>query len=338
MKKDTTKINSLWRDFDSPDEPKLSNMEVLPNRVSDGESITIKLSGKYVQKSTQGVAVPPSASKFLNNQKMIDAKFNKQSSVKTLEQKGLYKHPDYKEWAALEKSLTVKELNIMCSFRDDVDMARNLNPARAQKFDLDITGNRRMATDFARIISKIAEDNSGQLVDGNDLWDMNKLIYRCIDNRNIIDCKSSRELESVVLILDSSPSCSRFAKLYSELAVVATKFSDVDMYNAPNARITHRYNSKKREFVVCMTLEDILNGVHKWKYFKNRVIMFFGDFDGIRVVLDNTFNNKVYYFCTEPKDAIMYELSHKNYNANNLTIFERVTNAKGFIKAMKKMK
>ena len=33
----------------------------------------------------------------------------------------------------------------------------------------------------------------------------------------------------------------------------------------------------------------------------------------------NTFNNKVYYFCTEPEDAIMYELSHKNYNANNLT-------------------
>ena len=164
---------------------------------------------------------------------------------------------------------------------------------------------------------------------------INKLISRVVDNRNILHCKSSRELESVVLILDSSPSCESYAQLYSELAVTASNFDDVDMYNAPNARITHRYDKKQKDFTVCMSFDDIINDAHKWKYFKNRVIMFFGDFDGINTVLMNTFSNKVYWFCTESESYIKDELDCHDYNSANLTIFPKVRNAKGFIDAMK---
>ena len=339
MKNDTT-INSSWRNFNSPEEKEHLSDVKYSLRMNDSSNSKskmnpVKLSGSFGQKRTKGAMMPPSASKFHHNQKLIDTKFKQQSNVKSLEQKVMYNKATSHEWRALEESLSRGELNKLSGFTGDVEMARNLKPATAHKFDLDISGTRRMSVDFARIVSKIAEDNSGSIIDGGDFWDVNKLIARVIDNRNILHCKSSRELESVVLLLDSSPSCSQYAKLYSELAVTASNFDDVDMYNAPNARITHRYNKKQKDFTVCMSFDDIINDAHKWKYFKNRVIMFFGDFDGINVVLKNTYNNKVYWFCTESEDYIEDELGCHDYNSANLTVFPRVVNAKGFINAMK---
>ena len=338
MKNDTT-INSSWRNFNTPEEKEhqglYQRLRINDSSNSESKVKPIKLSGSFGQKRTKGAMMPPSASKFHHNQKLIDTKFKQQSTVKSLEQKAMYNEATSHEWRALEESLSRGELDRLSGFTGDVEMARNLKPATAHKFDLDISGTRRMSVDFARIVSKIAEDNSGSIIDGGDFWDVNKLIARVIDNRNILHCKSSRELESVVLILDSSPSCSQYAKLYSELAVTASNFDDVDMYNAPNARITHRYDRKQKDFTVCMSFDDIINDAHKWKYFKNRVIMFFGDSDGINTVLMNTFSNKVYWFCTESESYIKDELDCHDYNSANLTIFPKVRNAKGFIDAMK---
>jgi len=339
LKNDTT-INSSWRNFNTPEEKEhLSDVKysLRINNNSDSNSNTkpVKLSGSFGQKRTKGAMMPPSASKFHHNQNLIDTKFKQQSTVNSLEQKAMYNEATSHEWRALEDSLSRGELDRLSGFTGDVEMARNLKPATTHKFDLDIRGTRRMSIDFARIISKIAEDNSGSIIEGSDFWDINKLISRVVDNRNILHCKSSRELESVVLILDSSPSCESYAQLYSELAVTASNFDDVDMYNAPNARITHRYDKKQKDFTVCMSFDDIINDAHRWKYFKNRVIMFFGDFDGTRVVLDNTYNNKVYWFCTESEGYIEDELNCHDYNSANLTVFPNVRNAKGFINAMK---
>ena len=346
MKNDTA-INSSWRKFKTSADEKLDFRTPLRAKMSskiesDGEVKSVKLSGSWVnkQKRTKGVAIPPSASKFHHNQKLIDTKFNQQTELNSLTKKVLYqKNTEGDEWKELEKSLTSEDLEIVGRFTGDINMARNLNPATARKFDLDITGTRRMSVDFARIISKIAEDNSGKIIDGSDFLDMNKLINRTIDKRSIFNCKSSRELESIVLLLDSSPSCEREAQLYTELASVAANFDDVDMYNAPNARITHRYKKNKRKFLPCFELEDIKNNAQRWSYFKNRVIMFFGDFDGISVVLKGTHNNKVYWFCTEYEDDIQYELdNHYTYNATNLTVYANITSKERFLNAIKKIR
>jgi len=88
-----------------------------------------------------------------------------------------------------------------------------------------------------------------------------------------------------------------------------------------------------------MSLNDLKNDAPRWAYFKNRVVMFFGDFDGIQVVLENTFRNKVYWFCTESKEDIEYELRHsRGCDKANLIVFPRIRNAKDFIKAMKKIR
>ena len=236
MKNDTA-INSSWRKFKTSADEKLDFRTPLRVKMSskiesDGEVKSVKLSGSWVnkQKRTKGVAIPPSASKFHHNQKLIDTKFNQQTELNSLTKKVLYqKNTEGDEWEELEKSLTSEDLEIVGRFTGDINMARNLNPATARKFDLDITGTRRMSVDFARIISKIAEDNSGNIIDGSDFWDMNKLINRTIDKRSIFNCKSSRELESIVLLLDSSPSCEQEAQLYTELASVAASFDDFDM-------------------------------------------------------------------------------------------------------------
>ena len=343
MKNDTI-INSSWRNFNSPEDVNAkigvrTSLSNSPNASSNSNGNTKPIKPSVSSERIKGANMPPNASKFHNNQKLIDTKFKQQSKSMSLEQKAMYQSASNSEWQKMEEILSSKDINKVHRFISQVEMARNLNPSRGRKFKIDKTGTRRLSSDFARIVSKIAEDNSGNIIDGNDNWDMDKLVYRAVDNRSILNCKSSRELESILLMLDSSPSCESYAKLYSELASVATLYDDVDMYNAPNARITHRYDSKKREFTKCMRLNDLKNDAPRWAYFKNRVVMFFGDFDGKSIVLENTFRNKVYWFCTEGNNDIQYELRHsKGYNKDNLIIFPRIRNSKDFIKAMKKIR
>ena len=164
MKNDTT-INSSWRNFKSPEEKERPNPNVKyslrMNNSSDSNSDTkpVKLSERFVHKRTKGAILPPSASKFQHNQSLIETKFKQQSTVNSLEQKAMYNEATSSEWRALEKSLTSNELDKLSGFTGDVEMSRNLKPATTHKFDLDINGTRRMSIDFARIVSKIAEDN-----------------------------------------------------------------------------------------------------------------------------------------------------------------------------------
>ena len=347
MKKDTIKINSSWRDF-SVKNNTLKNKDVGISSRKDSQSMNndiskpIKLNDSSEVKRIKGAATPPSASKFQHNQKLIVEKFKKQSTKNMSKVQNIMymENYNYSDLEILTEELSEQDEIKLGKFHQAIDMARELNPnpSKGGKFKLDLAGDRRLSGDFARIISKIAEDNSGTIVDGNDFWDMNKLISRVVDNRSIINCKSSRELESIIIILDSSPSCKSYARLYSELASISATYNDIEMYNAPNARITHRYDTRKKDFVKFMNLDDLKNDAPSWSYFKNRVIMFFGDDDGTKIVLNNTFKNKVYWFHTQKESTIKYSLDRYKYNNANLKIFPYVINKQNFIKAMKMIK
>ena len=134
----------------------------------------------------------------------------------------------------------------------------------------------------------------------------------------------SREKHNIIIILDSSPSCSRYANFYGKIASQCVQYGDVELYDGPNARLVHIYKPREKSFVTFLTAEDIFNNVHEWSLFKNRTIIFFGDSDGLYTVLKNTVHNKVYYFYTHDEDSFQYDLKdHVDYgydcNTKNLT-------------------
>lgn len=347
MKERTTRIKGKWRNFKTPQDG-LEGLRNAPTHTIVVEATPsanpFNLKGKAIN-AALGKYTFPGAAKYHNNQNNVIQKFTKQTgeafkgAVSNLYGGGFSNERDRR---LFYESLTSRQEHAFDDFSGDIEMSNiNLSPAVAGEFSLDLKGDRRIATQFARIISKIAEDYSGPLVEGNSVWDMNKLIYRKIDNRNIVHCKGDKEKQSVVLILDSSPSCSRYVDFYSEMAVIASKFDDIDMYDAPNARLVHRWNSSRNKFERFLTLDDVCNDIHKWKLFKNRVILFFGDFDGYNIVLKNSPNNRIFYFGTEDteefKNNANYFVANQgiNCNLNNITYFPQVRGRKAFIKAMK---
>ena len=152
----------------------------------------------------------------------------------------------------------------------------------------------------------------------------------------------SREKHNIIIILDSSPSCSDYANFYSSIASQCVKYGDIELYDAPNARLVHYYKSREKAFVKFLTKDDIINNVHKWSMFKNRTIIFFGDFDGFEIAINGTANNKVYYFLTGKKDDFDYEMRNcyggNSCNTRNLKVYYNITNIKSFMAACKKLK
>jgi len=158
-----------------------------------------------------------------------------------------------------------------------------------QSFEIEIERlkKRRLAVEFARIISKIAEDLTGYPVDGDDEWDITAIMKRKINYRSLASCRQSREKERVILILDTSGSCYRQANFYNEIARVALKQGDIELYLAPNAEIQYKWNREWEEI-------DTWN----WQW-QNRTIIFFGDFDGGDMVVKASWKNKIYWFSSE---------------------------------------
>ena len=224
-------------------------------------------------------------------------------------------------------------------FNSDLDMKRNLNAARKGKFELDTSSHRRLATEFARLVGKIAEDLTGEPEPGDEYWDIDRLLNRRLSKESILNCKMTRERESILMILDSSPSCQKQVKFYSELAAIATTHGDVELYNAPNARLVEMYNARKKEFVPFLTPYDLMDRVHKWSLFRNRVILFFGDSDGEQIVLKATENNDVYWF-DHHKFYDHVELGRRRsaFNSKNLKMFFSMNNSEDLIRTMKKIR
>ena len=161
------------------------------------------------------------------------------------------------------------------------------------ELDMSVLRKRRLANALSVVVGKVAEDKSGEPTIGDDEWNIDELLYRTITRRNINSCKQSRERERVVLILDTSPSCSEEASFYMDIAKSAVHLNDLEMYDAPNARIVKEYDMHKNKFVSIPS--EVGAVMSKWQLFKNRTIIFFGDYDGTNIVSDASKCNSVYW-------------------------------------------
>ena len=348
MKKRTNPLKTKWRNFTTPGKK-------LENTITDAPLPKVKLSGTFngplaggnssvkinvlPKANNSGGKQLPGLSKFHNNSKNITKRFNSNTKINKDGINMLYNMTQ--ELDMMIDVMKRAQRRKIEQFWDDIGMSRiNKHPALPGKYTLRGARNRRLAVELARIISRLAEDHVGAAVEGDEFWDCDRLAMRKINRDSIYKCRMSREKHNIIIMLDSSPSCSDYSNFYSDIASQCVQFGDIELYDAPNARLVHMYSNKKKAFVEFLTVEDILNSVHRWSLFKNRTIIFFGDFDGFDVVLGGTINNKIHFFCTEDENDIEYYTEGSNVPCNyrNLKIIPNIRSIKSFMKACKKLK
>jgi hypothetical protein len=161
-------------------------------------------------------------------------------------------------------------------------------PNHNEAFWLEMRYERRVSRTLSVIVSKIAEDLGGWPVDGDDEWSMEALMARRLNRAPLSSCRQSREKESLVLILDNSGSCLPQARFYNQVAAGAVQAGDVELYAAPNAGI-----AAKRGRNGWLPVDE-----KAWP-FHRRTIVFFGDYDGGDQVVEASWHNRVYWFCSE---------------------------------------
>jgi len=341
LKKHTNLIKTDWRNYTSGLESELrTETEVKTTTLPNSPPIsanTSKSSMPHVKNNSGGKPLP-GLGKLRNNPANINRKFNSNTNAFDPHNSKLLQNG--KERA----NLTNAQKDKLEGFTQDCDYSRiNKNPAPAGKLSLNGVRDRRLGVELARTISKLAEDNIGAYTEGDDYWDCDRLAMRQITKESIFNCKMSREKHNIIIILDSSPSCSRYANFYSKIASQCVQYGDVELYDGPNARLVHIYKPREKSFVTFLTAEDIFNNVHEWSLFKNRTIIFFGDTDGLYTVLKNTVHNKVYYFYTNNEEYFHANLEdYKEYggdcNTKNLKPIYNIKDVDSFMKACKKLK
>jgi hypothetical protein len=167
-----------------------------------------------------------------------------------------------------------------------------------QAFGLDGHYLRNLATRFARMISKVAEDSADLPSEGDEEWDLNELIRRRFTGRLLSQCRMTRERRKVAVVLDTSPSCEHQARLFGSVARIAEELGDCELYDAPNFVIQARK--------LADAWETLPEAEREWR-FQGRVVLAFGDFDGIERICQasRVRGNRLYWFCCEERPAVL---------------------------------
>lgn len=205
-------------------------------------------------------------------------------------------------------------------FNNSIKWAQNQGRARNVFTVANESKDKRLANTLSIMVSKLAEDRVGEVIIGEDEWDIEQLMMRGITKRNIYSCMQSRERENIALVLDSSPSCSGMAKLYSKMAFLSAKIGCLDIYLAPNGYVTHKYNIRTGIYDAIFDKDNdknsILLGLDKLQnFFKNRVILFFGDWDGTEYIEEASHHNELHWFHSEFRYDEQDDIPHlRRYN------------------------
>ncbi len=167
-----------------------------------------------------------------------------------------------------------------------------------QAFALEGHYLRNLAARFARMVSKVAEDSADMPSQGDEEWDIPELLRRRFTGRLINQCRMTREKRKVAVVLDTSPSCEHQARLFGSIAHIAEELGDCDLYDAPNFAIMARKTGPQWE-----TLPE---AEREWS-FQGRVVLAFGDFDGIDRICKASAvrGNKIYWFCCEERPSVL---------------------------------
>ena len=294
-------IKRDWRNWQPPATSSYS--QKLSNYANYGKMSALK-SPKLKPKIAKSIPSPPintiktskTPPKRLQNNK-CGVKFNKNNL--DLKSKDFPEH-------RIEKALDNYDNNIRWSQHFDKNCKHNKNDKRTKSVFAIAkeSKDKRLANTLAIMVSKLAEERSGDVIIGEDEWDLQELMMRSVTKRNIYSCMQSRERENIVLVLDSSPSCQSTSELYAKIALLSVKIGCLDIYLAPNAYVTHKMNNKSYEYEPIFDLSKdssfIICGMDSLhNFFKNRVILYFGDWDGEDMIAKASQTNELHWFNKE---------------------------------------
>jgi len=200
--------------------------------------------------------------------------------------------------------------------------------------------NRRYGTEFANLIAKLAEDNTGADIQGDEFWDEHLLAERVVTRQSINKCKKDRIKERIILMLDTSPSCKSVASFYGLIAQLAAKYDDIEIYDAPNGRIVHKYCKRTKDFVPIWNSDDIENRAYDWKYLKNRTVLLFSDTDCLPVLEKNLNTNNIIFMCRHEVDERRYSMRDMDKKLKDFgnTVYYNVKTPDKLVEVIKKLK
>ena len=200
--------------------------------------------------------------------------------------------------------------------------------------------NRRYGTEFANLIAKLAEDNTGADIQGDEFWDEHLLAERVVTRQSINKCKKDRIKERIILMLDTSPSCKSVASFYGLIAQLAAKYDDIEIYDAPNGRIVHKYCKRTKDFVPIWNSDDIENRAYDWKYLKNRTVLIFSDTDCLSILEKNLNTNNIIFMCRHNIDERKYQMRDMDKKLKDFgnTVYYNIKTPDKLMEVIKKLK
>jgi hypothetical protein len=154
--------------------------------------------------------------------------------------------------------------------------------------------DRRIATMFAVLVSKVAEDMSYERTAGDAFWDARQIMRRQIDRRPLRHCKKAYAKRRLALLVDTSPSCRDEAVFYSKIASGAMLRDDIDLFLCPNGRIDARLDPESMRFVTDDRGAD-------WDL-DSRTVLYFTDWDGADEIVEHARTCTLYWFDNCPPD------------------------------------
>ena len=299
-------IKRDWRNWQPPMSSSYSE------KLSNYGKMSALKSPKLKPKMAKSIPSPPTNTIKTSKRHPIRLKNNK-GGVKfnknnlDLKSKNFHKHE-------IEHALNNYDNNIRWSGQFDKkrEFSRNDKRTKSVFAVAKESKDKRLANTLSIMVSKLAEERSGDVIIGEDEWDLQELMMRSITKRNIYSCMQSRERENIVMVLDSSPSCQSTSELYAKIAMLSVKIGCLDIYLAPNAYVTHKMNnksykyepifdlSKDSSFIVC-GMDELHN------FFKNRVILYFGDWDGEYMIAKASQTNEIHWFNKEYTHRTSYK-------------------------------
>jgi len=172
------------------------------------------------------------------------------------------------------------------------------NTQQAFKINGELNVKRQLYLAFYRLVEYLSdEEKQPTLLPGSTLvLNVKKLMMRQYERKPINAYYYYRSRSQVVLILDTSGSMEWLIDELNTFFKAALKRKDVQIYVAPNGNIEEYYNDKTKLF------EPIYHDYAIRQIIRSGLpIIYVGDFDGANTPIELSWNNRVYWICTETR-------------------------------------